>query len=70
MIEGFWEEGPSCRWVDLDGIMLSEINQTENDKYYTISLICGIYKHTHKSKTEMKQKTATLTEKEIRFVVI
>ena len=70
MIEGFWEEGPSCRWVDLDGIMLSEINQTENDRYYAISLICGIYKHTHKNKTEMKQKTTTLTEKEIRFVVI
>ena len=29
-------------WMDLEGIMLSEINQTENDKYYMISLICRI----------------------------
>ena len=29
-------------WVDSEGIMLSEISQTEKDKYYTFSLICGI----------------------------
>ena len=29
-------------WVDPEGIMLSEINQTEKDKYHIISLICGI----------------------------
>ena len=29
-------------WVDLEGIMLNEINQTEKDKYYMVSLICGI----------------------------
>ena len=29
-------------WMDLDGIMLSEISQTEEDKYCMISLICGI----------------------------
>ena len=29
-------------WMDLEGIMLSEISQTEKDKYYMISLICGI----------------------------
>ena len=27
-----------------EGFMLSEISQTKKDKYYTISLICGIYK--------------------------
>ena len=26
-------------WMDLEGIMLSEISQTEKDKYYMISLI-------------------------------
>ena len=26
-------------WMDLEGIMLSEISQSEKDKYYTISLI-------------------------------
>ena len=29
-------------WMDLEGIMLSEISQTEKDKYCMISLICGI----------------------------
>ena len=29
-------------WIDLEGIMLSEIIQTEKDKYSIISLICGI----------------------------
>ena len=29
-------------WMDLDGIMLSEISQTEKDKYRMLSLICGI----------------------------
>ena len=28
-------------WMDLEGIMLSEIYQTEKDKYCMISLICG-----------------------------
>ena len=34
------------RWMDLEGIMLSEISQTERDKYRMISLICGIEKTT------------------------
>ena len=29
-------------WMDLEGIILSEISQTEKDKYHIISLICGI----------------------------
>ena len=29
-------------WIDLEGIMLSEISQTEKNKYCMISLICGI----------------------------
>ena len=29
-------------WMDLEGIMLSEISQSEKYKYYMISLICGI----------------------------
>ena len=27
-------------WMDLEAIMLSEINQTEKEKYCMISLIC------------------------------
>ena len=29
-------------WMDLEGIVLSEISQTEKDKYCMISLICRI----------------------------
>ena len=29
-------------WMDLEGIMLSEISQIEKNKYHMISLICGI----------------------------
>ena len=29
-------------WMDLKNIMLSEISHAEKDKYYMISLICGI----------------------------
>ena len=29
-------------WMDLEGIMLSEISQTKKDKYCMLSLICGI----------------------------
>ena len=29
-------------WMELEGIMLSEISQLEKDNYHMISLICGI----------------------------
>ena len=32
----------AATWMDLENIMLSEISQTEKDKYHMISLICGI----------------------------
>ena len=31
-------------WIDLEGIMLREISQTEKDKYCVVSLISGIKK--------------------------
>ena len=31
-------------WMDLEIIILSEVSQTEKDKYHKISLICGIEK--------------------------
>ena len=30
-------------WMDLEGIMLSEISQAEKDKYHMISLTYGVY---------------------------
>ena len=35
--------------MDLEGIMLGEISETEKDKYYVISLVCGILKKTNKT---------------------
>ena len=32
----------AATWMDLEGIILSEISQTEKDKYCMISLTCGI----------------------------
>ena len=32
----------STTWMELEGIMLSEISQVEKDKYQMISLICGV----------------------------
>ena len=32
----------AATWMDLEMITLSEVSQTEKDKYHTISLICGI----------------------------
>lgn len=37
-------------WLDLDGIRLSEINQTEEDKYHVISLLYGIKRRKKKRK--------------------
>ena len=31
----------AATWTDLENIILSEINQTEKDKYYMITLVCG-----------------------------
>ena len=35
-------------WMNLENIMSSEISQTERDKYYMISLKCGIENKTKK----------------------
>ena len=35
------EDLPSAAtWIELEGIMLSEISQTEKDKYYRLSFVC------------------------------
>ena len=42
-------------WMNVEGIMLSEINQSEKDKYYMISFIHEILK----KKQKQNQKTKT-----------
>ena len=29
-------------WLDLEGVILSEVSQAEKDKHHMMSLICGI----------------------------
>ena len=31
----------AATWMELEGIMLSEMSQSEKDKYHMFSLICG-----------------------------
>ena len=33
----------AATWMDLEILILSEVSQTQKDKYHMISLICGIY---------------------------
>ena len=42
-------------WMDLEIIILSEVSQTEKDKYHMISLVCRIKKK--KKKKELIYKT-------------
>ena len=32
----------AATWMELEGIMLNEIRQSEKDSYHMISFICGI----------------------------
>ena len=34
----------AATWMDLETVILSEVSQTEKEKYCMISLICGIEK--------------------------
>ena len=40
----------AATWMDLEIVILSEVSQTEKDKYHTIFLICGTLK---KNKNEL-----------------
>ena len=39
----------AATWMDPEGIMLSEISQTEKDKYHMISLLSGSLKRKHRT---------------------
>ena len=43
-------------WMEMEGIMLSEISQSEKDKHYTVSIIQGIYKIVKGTKGERERK--------------
>ena len=39
-----WPKGNLCAsmWMELEGMMLSEISQSEKDKHYMVSFVWGI----------------------------
>ena len=47
----------AATWMDLEIIMLSEISQTQKDKYCMISLICGILKVIQKNVYAKQKQT-------------
>ena len=47
--------------IDLESIILSEVCQTEKDKYHMISLICGIFKKNDTNELTYKTETASQT---------
>ena len=49
-------------WMDFEGIMLSEISQTEKDKYYMISLMCGIKKQKQRTSSQIQRTDWRLPE--------
>ena len=46
----------AATWTDLEIFVLSEVSQTQKDKYHMISLICGIFKKRVQMNLFTKQK--------------
>ena len=46
-------------WMYIEGIMLSEMSQTEKDTYCMILLLCGIKKKKKEKKTNEQNKPET-----------
>ena len=44
-------------WMDLESIILSEVSQTEKEKYQMTSLICGIFKKNDANEFTYKTET-------------
>ena len=43
-------------WIELETIMLSEISQSEKDKYHVISLMCNLRNKTNGDREKRKGK--------------
>ena len=48
----------AATWMDLETVILSEVSQTQKDKYHMILLICGIFKN---GTNELTFKTNRIT---------
>ena len=54
-------------WMNFNGIMLSEINQMEKDKYHMISFICPISKEKSKGINKINPKQTQIQVSELWF---
>jgi len=55
----------AATWIDLEIILVTEVSQTEKDKYHMISLICGILENVINEiiyKTDIKNKPVITRE--------
>ena len=50
-------------WMDLETVILSEVSQTEKDKYHMMLLICGIYKKKDTNELIYKPERDSQTQK-------
>ena len=51
-------------WMELEGIMLSEITQSEKDKHYMVSFIWGIQKIVKGNKGKRRENEWEISERE------
>ena len=51
----------AATWMDLESVTLSEVSQTEKEKYHITPLICGIQKEMIQMNLTYKTKTDTQT---------
>lgn len=56
---------PFLTWIDLEGVMLSKINQTEKGKNYITSFICGVKKNQQNKQTNKNRKQAYIYKEQI-----
>ena len=47
----------AATWMDLEIVILSEVSQTEKEKYQMTSLICGIFKKNDANEFTYKTET-------------
>ena len=61
----------AATWIDLDTVIVSEVSQTEKEKYNVTSLMCGIYKDNtseliYKTETDRQNINLWLPKRKVR----
>ena len=61
----------AATWIDLDTVIVSEVSQTEKEKYNVTSLMCGIYKVNtseliYKTETDRQNINLWLPKRKVR----